>query len=46
MYGNYVLIAGSNRAGKMQTLKKQEKSVLREPSRLYYRKVLSYLFLN
>ena len=34
MYGNYVVIAESKRAEQMQALRKQGKSVLREPSRL------------
>ena len=35
MYGNYVVIAESNRGEQMQALKKKQgKSVLREPSRL------------
>ena len=34
MYGNYVVIAESNRAEQFQALKKQGKSVLRELSRL------------
>ena len=34
MYGNYVVIAESNRAEQMQALKKQGKSLLREPSSL------------
>lgn len=35
MYGNYVVIAESNRGEQMQAFKKKQgKSVLREPSRL------------
>ena len=34
MYGDYVVIAESSRGEQMQALKKQGKSVLREPSRL------------